>query len=253
MPHTCTARVGFELCNVYSRSVPRNLKRYHGAGDLHFVTFSCYRRLTLLDFTHSYNSNGTASSVANNQHTNRPESYTYNTLNRLATAQSQATSGGDCWGQSYGYDRYASLTSISVTQCSALALGLSVNTSTDQITNPGYRYDAAGNMLSDGWDAYTWNGSGRMSAAAGYSDTHDGDGLRVEKSIDGHQNGDENRNPDQRQHNTNGKLYWYGLSDEALAESDLAGNITSEYIYFGGRRIARRDPGRAAFQNELEF
>jgi len=33
---------------VYSRSVPRNLKRYYGAGDLHFVTFSCYRRLQLL-------------------------------------------------------------------------------------------------------------------------------------------------------------------------------------------------------------
>jgi len=28
--------------------VPRNLKRYYGAGDLHFVTFGCYRRLPLL-------------------------------------------------------------------------------------------------------------------------------------------------------------------------------------------------------------
>jgi putative transposase len=28
--------------------VPRNLKRYYGAGDLHFVTFSCYQRLALL-------------------------------------------------------------------------------------------------------------------------------------------------------------------------------------------------------------
>ena len=33
---------------VYSRAVPRNLKRYYGAGHLHFVTFSCYRRLPLL-------------------------------------------------------------------------------------------------------------------------------------------------------------------------------------------------------------
>jgi hypothetical protein len=24
--------------------MPRNLKRYYGRGDLHFVTFSCYRR-----------------------------------------------------------------------------------------------------------------------------------------------------------------------------------------------------------------
>jgi hypothetical protein len=28
--------------------VPRNLKRYYGSGDLHFVTFSCYRRQALL-------------------------------------------------------------------------------------------------------------------------------------------------------------------------------------------------------------
>ncbi len=28
--------------------MPKNLKRYNGRGDLHFVTFSCYRRLPLL-------------------------------------------------------------------------------------------------------------------------------------------------------------------------------------------------------------
>jgi len=31
-----------------SCSVPKNLKRYYGQGDLHFLTFSCYRRLPLL-------------------------------------------------------------------------------------------------------------------------------------------------------------------------------------------------------------
>ena len=40
--------MGFNQCSVYFRAVPRNLKRYYGAGDLHFVTFSCYRRLPLL-------------------------------------------------------------------------------------------------------------------------------------------------------------------------------------------------------------
>jgi len=28
--------------------MPKNLRRYNGRGDLHFVTFSCYRRLPLL-------------------------------------------------------------------------------------------------------------------------------------------------------------------------------------------------------------
>ena len=37
---------------------------------------------------------------------------TYDWLSRLTTAKSQATSGGDCWEQSFGYDRYANLTTM---------------------------------------------------------------------------------------------------------------------------------------------
>jgi len=33
----------------YPRFVPRGLKRYQQARDLHFITFSCYRRAPLLD------------------------------------------------------------------------------------------------------------------------------------------------------------------------------------------------------------
>jgi RHS repeat-associated protein len=50
--------------------------------------------------------------------------------------------------------------------------------------------------------------------------TYDGEGRRVQKS--------------------SGKLYWYGAGAEPLAESDLSGNISEEYIFFGGKRVARR-------------
>jgi RHS repeat-associated protein len=49
-------------------------------------------------------------------------------------------------------------------------------------------------------------------------ETQDGDGRRVQKS--------------------NGKLYWYGAGFEVLDESDLAGAITDEYVFFGGKCIA---------------
>jgi hypothetical protein len=49
----------------------------------------------------------------------------------------------------------------------------------------------------------------------------DGDNQRVEKS--------------------NGRLYWYGQGGELLDETDASGNITNEYVYFGGKRIAWRD------------
>ncbi len=36
------------------------------------------------------------------------------------------------------------------------------------------------------------------------------------------------------------KWYWYGLGSEPLDESDTHGNITDEYVYFGGKRVSHR-------------
>ncbi len=64
-----------------------------------------------------------------------------------------------------------------------------------------------------------------MTLTAGVTYAYDGDGKRVQKS--------------------NGKLYWYGMGSDPLDETDLAGNTNNasfnEYIFFGGKRIARRD------------
>src|SRR6266849_11075904 len=42
VPHASVLRVGISL-------MPKGLKRYYGRGHLHFLTFSCYRRLPLLN------------------------------------------------------------------------------------------------------------------------------------------------------------------------------------------------------------
>src|SRR6266571_9018118 len=42
VPHASVLRVG--VCTM-----PKGLKRYYGWGHLHFLTFSCYRRLPLLN------------------------------------------------------------------------------------------------------------------------------------------------------------------------------------------------------------
>jgi len=40
-----------------------------------------------------------------------------------------------------------------------------------------------------------------------------------------------------------GTLYWY-MTPGIVAESDLAGNLKSEYVFFDGERVARKDfPG----------
>jgi len=228
---------GFPITYSYNnRLQPSEIKTTNSDGSV-----------TLMDQTYSFvNSsvnNGTVASITNTLHTGRSQSFTYDEINRLATAQSAATSGTDCWSEQYTYDRYANLSQISPVPggCAGGFLSLSVSNTTNQVTNPGYRYDAAGDLLADGFSTYNWNAEGRMEGTAGFTYIYDGDGKRVAKVIGGHGRGDEDRNPDREAHNSEERLYWYGLSGEVLAESDLSGNIASEYIYFNGARIARRD------------
>jgi len=49
---------GCPTCRVYTWGLflmPKNLKRYSGRGDLHFVTFCCYGRLPQLRTAHARN------------------------------------------------------------------------------------------------------------------------------------------------------------------------------------------------------
>ena len=45
MPHVRPARANV---GRFVFRMPKHLKRYYGKGDLHFITFSCFRRLALL-------------------------------------------------------------------------------------------------------------------------------------------------------------------------------------------------------------
>ena len=77
-----------------------------------------------------------------------------------------------------------------------------------------------GRRLNNTHNSYAWNAESEIKTAAGVNYTYDGDGNRVQKS--------------------NGKIYWYGAGSEVLDESDSSGNITDEYVYFGGKRVAHR-------------
>jgi RHS repeat-associated protein len=177
-----------------------------------------------LDMTYGFNlgagDNGNVVSVTNNLDGTRSQNFTYDQLNRLKTAQTQSTTGGNCWGLSFTYDTWANLTAAAVTQCTAPMLSITVDTK-NRVTTGGFSYDLAGNVTADGSFNYAWNAESEMKTAAGVTYTYDGLGNRVKKS--------------------NGKLYWYGMGSAVLDESDLSGNVTSEYVYFGGQRVARRD------------
>ncbi len=108
-------------------------------------------------------------------------------------AATQASSGSDCWGESFGSsgvpdDRYGNLTQISLTQsqCSGGTLSVSASSSTNELSASGFSYDAAGNMTGDGSYTYTFDAEDRIIQASGMSGgpccyVYDGNGLRAGK------------------------------------------------------------------------
>ncbi len=161
--------------------------------------------------------------ITNNRDTTRTQNFTYDTLNRIATANTQATTGTNAWGLQFGYDIWANLLSATVTQGSAPMLSQTADGNNRIV---GFCYDAVGNLLAQSAPpcpspTYAYNAESQMTSTAGVTYSYDGDGKRVKKS--------------------SGKLYWYGMGSDPLDETDASGNITNEYIFFGGKRIAKRD------------
>jgi RHS repeat-associated protein len=162
----------------------------------------------------------------------------YDALNRLTSAQNGGT---DCtkttvngkteyWGNSYSYDAWGNLLGKSVTKCSAE--NLSATAAANNQLQGGYTYDAAGNMTWDQTDLVTavYDAENRIGTAtkngATTSYTYDARGDRVEKSNGG--------SP------PTGTLYWY-MTPGIVGESDLVGNLKTEYVFFDRERVARKD------------
>ena len=178
---------------------------------------------TALSLAYSYFPNGNVQTITNSRDSGRTTTYGYDSLNRINSGSSQATSGVDCWGQtvpSGGYDRFSNLLTINVSKCSAPSLSLGVNAK-NEVTNSGFGYDASGDETGDGSSTFAWDAEGRMKSGAGVNYTFDASGERVQDSSP--------------------KLYWYGQNGNVLAETDTSGNAVNEYIFFDGTRIARRD------------
>ena len=184
----------------------------------------------ILDLQYNFNSghdNGNVYGITNNRDSTRTQTFTYDQVNRIVTAAAStySQSSAHCWGETYTYDQWANMSTIgaissSYTGCTQDNLSVSVTTN-NQLSSTGFSYDAAGNMTGDNTYTYGYNAESEIKSAAGVNYTYDGDGNRLEKS--------------------NGKLYWYGAGTEILDESDLSGNFTNEYVFFGGKRIAIRN------------
>jgi RHS repeat-associated protein len=201
---------------------------------------------TILDMKYNFNlgagDNGNVIGITNNRDTTRSQAFVYDSLNRIQTAGTVNTSGTNCWGETYGIDAWANLSSLALpssysSSCShETPFSYTIPNNNQLPSASGFTYDAAGNLMASGLGNYVYNGEEQMTSATIGSLTttysYDGDGKRVEKS--------------------GGKIYWYGGGSDALVETDLSGNTNnstfSEYVLFAGKRVSRRD-----YQNNVYY
>ncbi len=162
--------------------------------------------------------NGNLYQVANNLDNNRTQNFSYDTLNRIK----QAYTSGPNWGETFTIDAWGNLTNKGPVSGKTNYEALNVAPATTANHVAGSSYDAAGNMTNDGMGhAFTYDAENRLATAGGVTYTYDGDGSRVMKS--------------------NGTIYWTGAGSDALAESNLSGTISEEYVHLNGRRFLRMD------------
>src|SRR5581483_1361743 len=211
---------------------------------------------TVLSMGYDFNScngnggnNGNVCQLINGKNGTRNQSFNYDNLNRLLSASSGT------WSESFGYDPWGNLLLKNTTGTVAPESPINLTVSgKNQVTN--WCYDAAGNLVGPNGNcaSYTqpvpshpfenvFDSENRLTSAkntAGITTTYnyDADGQRVEKlNADG-----------------SGMLYWYGPGGEVLEETDLAGNMTAEYVFLGGKRIARLDfPNACSFSFPVHY
>src|SRR6266481_4663756 len=109
------------------------------------------------DFHVGAGNNGNVYGITNYKEATRNQSFTYDALNRLASAQNAGTNCAattangktEYWGNNYGYDAWGNLLNKTVTKCGAENLSITA-LANNQLS--GYTYDPAGNMTADPTD-----------------------------------------------------------------------------------------------------
>gem|GEM_PF-1634376 len=168
---------------------------------------------SVLDLNYSY---GTTANNGNLQSVNYAggglsytQSFTYDSLNRLATA-TETNGGNTNWSQTNAYDRYGNR-QISL---GGGSYNLSFSSSTNRITTSGFSYDSAGNLTNDTNHTYTFDAENKIKTVDSTTAyTYDGEGQRVRKLV-----GENTR-------------FVYGIGGALVAEFDgSSGNLTKEYV-----------------------
>ncbi len=188
----------------------------------------------VLDLNYGFNSgttnNGNVASIAATGNQSFSRSYTYDSLNRIATMNQSSGSASSCsstYGLSWAYDIWGNRTDQNVTSGTCNASHVSVNTK-NQLSGSPYVYDAAGNLTNDGNHSYTYDAENRLvnvdnGGTAAYA--YDALGRRVENVTSA------------------GKIdFLYDLAGNVVSEQFInVGGYTgfgAGHVYFNGQLVA---------------
>jgi RHS repeat-associated protein len=166
-----------------------------------------------------YDNNGNITAITNNIDTSKNKSFTYDNLDRLATATSTGIWGTLGWTYDGVGNRQAensnSYTYTTGSNKLSSANGLS------------YGFDNNGNTTAEGARLFTYNQNQRLirvvdGGVTKGEYTYNGNGQRVKKIVDGVTT-----------------VFHYSLNGQIIAESDNTGTITAEYVYLNGQPLAK--------------
>ncbi len=191
---------------------------------------------TIMSRSYNFNlgttDNGTVALATDCLVTNRTQHFDYDNLNRLKDAYTTGTTTSMTnWGETYTIDPWGNLTNIALYpgQHNSEMLNAAPASAKNQLN--GFCHDAAGNLLGASCTVptYAYDAENRLTATAGFTYVYDGDGQRVIKCSGTYPTC------------ASGTLYWTGTGSGALDETSWTGTQTEEYIFFDGKRVARRD------------
>jgi RHS repeat-associated protein len=183
---------------------------------------------TIYNYNVAYAPNGDV--LSGNDTVNGTWTYAYDAFNRLLTAASSNTGLGCSWV----YDRFGNR--LQQNPYNGSCGGPQYTSSGGNNRMDGYSYDAAGNLLNDGSNNYSYDAENRISQVgpAGSTATYgyDAAGQRVRKT------------------SSAGTVdYIYDLAGHEIAEVSSAGALNRGEVYAGGRHLATYDGGTTYFNH----
>lgn len=162
----------------------------------------------------SSHNNGSVQSITDQLNSARTESFTYDQINRLASASETS------WKLGFTYDAWGNLLQQNLNAGSAPTLNVTVGNNNQMA---GYSYDAAGNLTVAGTQTYQYDPENKLKSfgTTGATYSYDADGMRVVQTV-------------------GGDAHEYIVSGGVVL-ADHHGSDWTDYISIGGKRIAKAD------------